>query len=258
MNGSSKGNQVKVFKNGFWYKGDYLGYEGASECVVSRLLKHSNVTDFVTYNVCTFEYSNNLVNGCYSKNFKLSGEEEITLENLIQKCSGKTSDMYLMGLTLREKISKVVDLVQDMTGIENFGEYLTVLLELDKLTLNEDRHFHNIVLLRRGDGTYHCAPIFDNGAALLSDTYIDYPLGMPVVNAIRKVKAKPFSTSFSKQVSACEQMYGQQFKLLDGINVSKLVEGLCEVYENSIVERIKHILDFQLERYKESRDRVIQ
>ena len=50
-------------------------------------------------------------------------------------------------------------------------------------------------------------------------------------------------------------MYGQQFKLLDGINVSELVEGLCEVYENSIVERIKHILDFHLERYKESRDR---
>ena len=200
MNGSSKGNQFKIFKNGFWYKGDYLGYEGASEYVVSRLLKHSNVTDFVTYNVCTFEYSNNLVNGCYSKNFKLSGEEEITLENLIQKCSGKTSDMYLMGLTLREKISKVVDLVQDMTGIENFGEYLTVLLELDKLTLNEDRHFHNIVLLRRGDGTYHCAPIFDNGAALLSDTYIDYPLECQWLMQFVKLKQSRFQQVFQNRL----------------------------------------------------------
>lgn len=52
MNGSSKGNQVKVFKNGFWYKDDYLGYEGAAECVVSRLLKYSNIIDFVEYDVC--------------------------------------------------------------------------------------------------------------------------------------------------------------------------------------------------------------
>lgn len=143
-----------------------------------------------------FEYSGKTINGYCSKNFKLSGEEEVTLENLIQKYTGSTSDIYLKALTVEGRISKVVDLVQNTTGIKNFGEYLTMLLELDKLVLNEDRHFHNIVLLRREDGTYHCASVFDNGAALLSDTYIDYPMGIPVVSAIRKVKAKPFSTSF--------------------------------------------------------------
>lgn len=249
MNGSSKGNQIKICKDEVWYKGDYLGYEGAAECVVSRLLEYSNIADFVKYSVCRFEYNGNLVNGCYSKNFKLPGEEEITLENLIQKYTGNTSDVYLMGLSAREKIFKVVDLVQDATGIKNFGEYLTMLLELDRLILNEDRHFHNIVLLRRENGTYRCSPIFDNGAALLSDTSVDYPIGMPVFNAIRKVKAKPFSTSFSKQVGVCEQIYGQQFKLAHNIDISKLIDGLLEVYEKSVVARIESVLIFQLDRF---------
>ena len=36
---SSKGNQLKWEKNGFWYKADRTGYEGLSEYVISHLLK---------------------------------------------------------------------------------------------------------------------------------------------------------------------------------------------------------------------------
>ena len=252
MYGSSKGNQVKVYKDKVWYKGDYLGYEGASECVVSRLLQHSNVVDFVSYDVCRFVYNGNVVNGCCSMDFKLPGEEEITLENLIQKCTGNTSDVYLSGLSASDRIIKVVDFVKGTTGLVNFGEYLTMLLELDRLVLNEDRHFHNIVLLKSKSGTYRCCPVFDNGAALLSDTSVDYPIGMPVLNAIRKVKAKPFLTSFTKQVDICEELYGRQFKLYGDVCVSALTEGLLNVYEKPVIERIEQVLTIQLSRYRDS------
>lgn len=35
---TSKGNQIKYKKENIWYKGDYLGFEGAAESVVSRLV----------------------------------------------------------------------------------------------------------------------------------------------------------------------------------------------------------------------------
>lgn len=248
MYGSSKGNQVKYCKNNLWYKGDYLGYEGAAECVVSRILEYSNVQDFVKYEPCTFEYGGRLLTGCRSENFLQKGEEEITLENLIQLYTGGSSYNFLEGLDAKEKIQKTVDLVQETTGIPNFGEYLTVLLELDKLTLNEDRHFHNIVLLRNESGFYRCSPIFDNGAALLSDTSLDYPLSMPYLNAIRSVKAKPFFTSFTKQVRTCEGLFGVQLRLKSSIDIEKLVQGLLEFYAEDIVNRIRSVLVFQLER----------
>ena len=53
-----------------------------------------------------------------------------------------------------------------MTGLENFGVYLSRLLTIDALFLNEDRHMHNIAVLRDGTGGYHYCPVFDNGCAI--------------------------------------------------------------------------------------------
>ena len=44
--------------------------------------------------------------------------------------------------------------------------------------LNEDRHTHNITVLMNGKGDYAYCPIFDNGAGLLADTTMDYPLSV--------------------------------------------------------------------------------
>ena len=60
-----------------------------------------------------------------------------------------------------------------MTGLTEFGVYLCKLLTIDALFLNEDRHTHNIAVLLDPDGKYHYCPIFDNGAALLSDIVQD-------------------------------------------------------------------------------------
>lgn len=62
-----------------------------------------------------------------------------------------------------------------MTNInENeIGKYITQLIELDSFVLNDDRHFNSIAFLYN-NGQFQMCPIFDNGAALLSDmTYED-------------------------------------------------------------------------------------
>lgn len=44
---SSKGNQLKWKDGDFWYKADYMGYEGLAEVVVAAALKESNCRDFL-------------------------------------------------------------------------------------------------------------------------------------------------------------------------------------------------------------------
>ena len=53
---SSKGNQFKWYKNGYWYKADQNGYEGLSEYVVSKLLEKSNLKkdEFVLFRTHLF------------------------------------------------------------------------------------------------------------------------------------------------------------------------------------------------------------
>lgn len=50
---SSKGNQLKWFRDGIWYKADSTGYEGLTEYMISHLLQYStlNQDEFVIYNL---------------------------------------------------------------------------------------------------------------------------------------------------------------------------------------------------------------
>lgn len=72
---------------------------------------------------------------------------------------------------------------------------------LDAFILNEDRHTNNILFLfdpKTED--WQLAPIFDHGLSLLSDVK-DYPLSKPMSILKRQVKAKPFNSSFTKQLA---------------------------------------------------------
>ena len=95
----------------------------------------------------------------------------ITLERLFSNFFGKSlyQSIYQMD-GAEQRAEFLVEQVKRMTGLTEFGAYLCKLLTIDALFLNEDRHTHNIAVLLDPDGKYHYCPIFDNGAALLSDT----------------------------------------------------------------------------------------
>ena len=57
-NHTSKGNQPKWNIDNNWYKADHMGYESLSEYVVSKLLKKSNVHDFVIYDLTKIKFGN--------------------------------------------------------------------------------------------------------------------------------------------------------------------------------------------------------
>lgn len=82
-----------------------------------------------------------------------------------------------------------------MTGIQNFGAYLTAMLEIDAFFLNEDRHTNNIAVLYDTETEqYSLSPLFDQGLCLFADTSNDYPLDLPMDVCMERIEAKPFSS----------------------------------------------------------------
>ena len=97
---SSKGNQLKWRKNCIWYKADNLGYEGMSETVVSKLLKHSSLRkeEYVEYETEQISYRKSTYNGAMSRDFLNGKGELITLERLFK---------LRYGLSLYESVFKI-------------------------------------------------------------------------------------------------------------------------------------------------------
>ncbi|MCR5452803.1 MAG: hypothetical protein K6F00_09270, partial [Lachnospiraceae bacterium] len=219
MNNPSKGNQPKINIGDSWYKLDFLGYEGASEFVTSELLKHSNVKSFVEYRIEDVEYNDSSKKACISRNFLKEGQEIVTVEQMFKKLLGKPSSFVFKDMSVKDRIKYTVDFVEKSTGLNNFGEYLTTLLELDAIILNEDRHLHNIAVIENSDGSFSYCPIFDNGAAFFSDMNQDYPLSKTFGRCLKSVKAKPFSSSFDKQAKEAESLYGEQLEFEKGFTL---------------------------------------
>lgn len=247
---SSKGNQLKFGISGKWYKADFLGYEGAAEYAASKLLEHSNSVEYVPYQLETIMYNGNTFNGCVSNDFLQPGQRLITAERLYQSQYNKPVMEVIGQLPLRDRIQSFVENIRDFTGLEDFGKYLTTLLEFDAYILNEDRHFHNIAVIQNEDKSFSYCPVFDNGAAFLSDTRNDYPLEKNTYGLISGVKAKPFSNDFDKQVECCRKLYGTQFKVKQ-FNMKEATAEIKEIYGDKVYTRICEVEEHQKMMYPE-------
>ncbi len=250
---SSKGNQTKWFDRGVWYKEDSLGYEALAEVLVSRMLKKTNAGFFVPYEYEELKRGGILRHGCRAGDF-LEPEDDklISVERLFQAYRGESAARGILAFErIEDKIRYVVDVIEEITALDNFGAYLRKILTIDTLFLNEDRHFHNLAVIRRKDGTYRECPVFDNGAALFSDVRGDYPLELEVEECFRRIEAKPFSRNFDEQLDACEALYGgfsfrAEFTMRDAETVLQEFQG---IYEEAVLERVRQTLRFQFRKY---------
>ena len=248
---SSKGNQLKFCLDGIWYKTDYMGYEGLVEYVVSKLLAFSNLhpDEYVDYELEEIDYNGSVFRACRSKDFT-DGWNLITLERLFK-------DTYGMGLNQiiystpdhKDRLKILVEQVGRTTGLNDFGIYMSKLIALDALFLNEDRHTHNIAVLTNGTGDFRLAPIFDNGAGILSDTVMDYPLGRDPLDLISKVKTKTFCDSFEEQLEISERLYGENLHFSFGyVEVESIVEKAV-IYPEEIRRRVIDVVMEMRRRY---------
>ena len=139
LNHTSKGNQLKWKCDGYWYKADHMGYEGLAETIVSDLLTKSTVQyPFVAYEYSQIKYKDRVYSGCKSADFLADGYDLIPLEKLYRKFTGGSLavDTAHQG-KIKNQIKFLVNFVEQTTGLQNFGQYLTSMLEIDAFFLNE-------------------------------------------------------------------------------------------------------------------------
>lgn len=248
---SSKGNQPKRMFENKWYKTDHMGYEGASEVVVSKLLEKSNIKHYVDYKPVIIKNNGEDRTGCFSENFRKPNTSIITLEHLYRAYFGKSLAERLAEFdSAQEKIRFTVDFVAKNTNLNGVAEYFTQMIELDAFFLNEDRHTNNIAFIYNDDtGVFEFCPYFDFGLSLLSDIN-DYALNSNIDDCICKVKAKPFDRSFDEQLDAANVLYGDFLKFsFTSSDIDFACNSLTEYYDSSITERTREILFRQKHKY---------
>ena len=145
---TSKGDQPKWKQSGNWYKADHMGYEALSEIIVSRLLTWSNADDFVVYQPVFIHYNDKVIPGCSSHDFMRKDEMLIPFERLHRAYEGRGLAQALTKFdSPADRIAYTVGFVERVTNLTGVGAYLTAILELDCLTLNEDRHTNNLAVM---------------------------------------------------------------------------------------------------------------
>lgn len=233
---SSKGNQEKWFdaETNQWYKLDQFGYEALSETLISILLEKSNIEKdtpftFVRYDPVRVVVHNRERTGCVSDNFLKEGQSVITINHLLSRVLGYSLKDKLLSLTSdKKRIAYLVEATKDCAGLDYFGEYLTLLFEIDSLFLNDDRHLNNIAVIKYGDKYDYC-PIFDNGAGLLSDTRFS-PMDIDPKALISSLRARPFNMSFTRQMNTARSLYGKQLST-SILKSEDIMEYLCTILE---------------------------
>lgn len=250
---SSKGNQLKWENGGMWYKADYAGYEGLAEYMISHLLEQSSLSpsEYALYSLEQIKYKSSIYCGVKSRSFLQRGWQIITLERLFKNFSGESlyKATYKIG-NHEERMIFLVEQVERITGLTEFGKYLNKLFTIDALFLNEDRHMHNIAVLMNGKGEFAYCPIFDNGAGLLSDTTMDYPMNDDIYQLMDNVQPKTICSDFDEQLDISEALYGENIRFMfSEKDVQRLLEK-ADIYLEQQKNRVETIIRMQMRKYR--------
>lgn len=233
---SSKGNQEKWLDNGKWYKLDQFGYEALAETFTSMLLEYSNIEKdtpfyFTRYNMERLLVHGRERTGCSSDNFLRAGESIITISHLFkQHLGGSLVDVLERLPSDKRRMMYIAEATADITGLQEFPQYLTLLFEIDALVLNDDRHLNNIAVIAQ-NGRFAYCPIFDQGAGLLSNVMYS-PMDIIPKSLITNVKARPFNTTFNRQIKTMQSLYGRQLYIpqFTRRELFELIEPLLPFY----------------------------
>lgn len=250
---SSKGNQLKWENAGIWYKADYTGYEGLAEYVISHLLQKSTLQDneYVLYHLEEISYKSAIYKGAKSKNFLKDDWQIITLERIFKSFFDESLYKSIFHIANHEeRLIFLVNQIERITGLKNFGQYMSKLITIDAVFLNEDRHTHNIAVLMNREGRFAYCPIFDNGAGLLSDTTMDYPLNGELYSLISNVRSKTICDSFEEQLDIAETLYGDNLKFYFTRKDVKEILDDATLYSMEERQRVESVLYEQMRKYQ--------
>ena len=231
----SRGNQRKWYKNGIWYKADYLGYEGLAEHACTCLLESSSINDFAKYRAINIRE----IDG--AKEEVLSGCMSYDFGNII------TGDIIIMQLPEKYNVwlyptgSHESNLLTFCEGVFNtFGvnieREMKQMLCFDIIVGNEDRILRNFGLQQFGS-EFKFAPLFDHGLSLLSDSK-----SPERVSSFDEISFRPFGHNRREGI-----LLLQDSKLQLNVQLFERLVANIPVYPHKIVEMALTVLRKSLE-----------
>lgn len=252
---SSRGNQNKWKIGNCFYKMDQMGYEALAEVLTSRILQKSNITQYVQYDFVKIGLYGEAHTGCVCKDMKQEGEILIPLERFIrQEYNINLANKLSMIFDKREQISYTVNLLKQ-AGVIEPEKNLTILLELDAFTWNQDRHTNNISLIKSQNG-YRFSNIYDNGDAFFSDLMY-FPKRFTTEELIKRAIAKPFGGSFQIQKEAAEDLYGKQLQIFfTNDDLENVLKEANPYYSKDIIDRVRNLVQYQLKTYNREQQNI--
>lgn len=246
--GSSDGCSPKYTDGSLWIKVDTNGYEALAEVLACRVIQALGY-NCVEYKPCFLVVEELARSSCVSKSFQHAGLQETTLGRELCKLT-ELDSLYTLMLHLEhmqsvsERIDFVISTLKPYINSESLYKYIAVLLWLDSIMFNGDRHLHNILLFRTQTKLL-LAPYFDFGDSFLSNVIFKYPLQMTAACGIRKVKSKPFSSTFKKQVQALSEYLPADYPHL----ISVKVDDLYDYFRVDFITRAIDVLKLGLAQY---------
>ena len=235
---SSKGNQIKWFKEGYWLKANTFGYEDLAEWFVAHMLSFSNLgeEEYIKYELCSIIEESKVWEGCRSKNFTKPGDVLMTFSRLFEM-NLIEEELFFKSHNLSDRVALVIETLYKLTKVD-VSDYLRKIFTIDAIIWNEDRHLNNLAVIYNDTTGFRLCPIFDNGLSLLSDTSA-YPTYTSNSLLLRQVKAKPFSQNFEKQM----QVLGSGL-VIDKQSLMTFMES-----NQSLIGRIKGIIETSMGMY---------
>lgn len=195
---SSKGTQEKWKKDDYFYKRDSFGGEAEAEYLVSQFLEACAISDYVSYEKIGPDL-------CRSKSFIPKEGRFLTMYRYLQQQGFSEREIEVHSKGLPEVQYEFLKAQLQKLGFTN--EYLDYefgrLFEIDRLTLNVDRHWNNFGIIFPKNGLPKLLTLFDFGYAL----GVAFPKTMPNHVIVRKSKAVTISKSFDKQC-----VFGKKFR----------------------------------------------
>lgn len=101
-----------------------------------------------------------------------------------------------------------------------------------------------------GRGQFDYCPVFDNGAGLLSDTIMDYPVGEDIYSLMGEVRAKTICTDFDEQLDVSEEMYGENIHFYFTKKDVNNILANADIYAEEQRERVMSVIFSQMNKYK--------
>lgn len=246
---SSKGNQRKFYQNGYWIKLDNdRCNEGLAEEFVSKF--ENLILDFpyVEYKTDLFSLNGDEYKGCYCYN--MYDDKDVVFYSLrhVLKMNNIPLSIFTKEEDIAVNMKNVINAVGNSTGVD-ITTYLFRLLLLDALIINEDRHYMNLGICRKGAQAAQ-APCFDNGASLFCTNWT-YRKTRSLEENMKMAlgTARPFSKFYAKQVEACVRL-GAKPLLIDKKGLDQLmIYYHNHLYDDNMNNIIKAVLSDRLAYY---------